>query len=155
MADNDEPLSPVAEYKTYLRDCIDRRPSGMRQKLATALGKHKSFVSQIANPNYSVPIPAGDLRMIFEVCHLAPEEQEHFLVLYEKAHPNRAARARGPFNRPHELRIVLPAFKSEDTARQVEKTIIDVANRVIRLAQSAESLNDPPKEETPDEKIRQ
>lgn len=154
MAD-DAALSPVARYKAYLRDCIDRRPSGMRQKLATALGKHKSFVSQITNPNYSVPIPAGDLRLIFEVCHLAPEEQEHFLALYEKAHPNRAARARGPFNRPHELRIVLPAFQSEETARQVEKTIIDVANRVIRVAQSAESPNDTEEEENPDEKIRQ
>lgn len=154
MPDNDEPLNPVAEYKAYLRDRIDRRPSGMRQKLATALGKHKSFVSQITNPNYSVPIPAGDLRMIFEVCHLAPEEQEHFLALYEKAHPNRAARARRPLNQPHELRIVFPAFKSEEMARQVEKTITDMANRVIRLAQNAETLNETEKEESPDEKIR-
>src|SRR5689334_6613204 len=57
----------VARYKAYLRHCIDRRPSGLRQRLATALGKHKSFVSQISNPAYSVPIPAGDLATILEV----------------------------------------------------------------------------------------
>ena len=41
----------VAEYKTILKEYIDRRPSGMRQKLATALGKHKSFISQITGPS--------------------------------------------------------------------------------------------------------
>lgn len=142
--DNGEPLKPVAEYKRYLQGCIDRRPSGLRQKLATALGKHKSFVSQITNPNYAVPIPAGDLHVIFEICHLSPEERSRFLALYEQAHPNRAARARPPLSQPHELRIVLPEFRSEEVARQVEKTIADLASRVIRMAQTAESLNEAP-----------
>ena len=42
----------VAAYKQILRECIDRRPSGTRQKIALALGKHKSFVSQMTNPAY-------------------------------------------------------------------------------------------------------
>lgn len=147
--------NPVAEYKLYLRDCIDRRPSGMRQKIATALGKHKSFVSQITNPNYTVPIPAGDLHVIFDVCHMAPEERGRFLELYERAHPFRAAGARRPANLPHDLRIIMPAFKSEAMARQVEKTVIDLANRVISMAQIAESdTNDDQDEDEQDEKIR-
>lgn len=136
--DSSKEPNPVAEYKLYLRDCIDRRPSGMRQKIATALGKHKSFVSQITNPAYTVPIPAGDLHVIFDVCHFAPEERSRFLELYERAHPFRTAGARPPANLPHDLRIILPAFKTEAMARQVEKTIIDLANRVIRMAQTAE-----------------
>lgn len=154
--------NPVAEYKLFLRDCIDRRPSGLRQKIATALGKHKSFVSQITNPSYTVPIPAGDLHVIFDVCHFSPEERGRFLKLYEKAHPFRTAGARRPANLPHDLRIILPAFKSEAMARQVEKTILDLANRVIRMAQTAESDNTPEgetedqqDEDVQDEKIRQ
>ena len=57
----------IAGYKSLLRSCIERRPSGLRGRLAMALGKHKSFVSQIANPAYAVPIPAGDLPIIFEI----------------------------------------------------------------------------------------
>ena len=48
----------AAHYKTILRNTIDRRPSGTRQKIALALGKNKSFVSQITNPAYLSPVPA-------------------------------------------------------------------------------------------------
>jgi hypothetical protein len=95
-----EPEAPdraekIAGYKTLLRSVIERRPSGLRGRLAMALGKHKSFVSQITNPSYTVPIPATDLTTIFEICHLAPAEREQFLALYREAHPERAQRRRG------------------------------------------------------------
>jgi len=128
----------VVGYKTFLRDCLNRRPSGLRQKLAVALGKHKSFVSQITSPSYSVPIPAGDLATIFEVCHLSPHEQAHFLALYERAHPGRSARASRALKHPHELRVAMPAFRSEATAREVEAAIHEAAARIIRVAQTAE-----------------
>ena len=32
----------IAAYKAILRDVLDRRPSGMRQRLAEALGKNRS-----------------------------------------------------------------------------------------------------------------
>ena len=32
----------IANYKRILRTYIDRRPSGTRQKIALALGKHKA-----------------------------------------------------------------------------------------------------------------
>ena len=40
---------------------LDNRPSGTRLKLAAALGKNRSFVTQITNPAYPVPIPAQHL----------------------------------------------------------------------------------------------
>ena len=67
-----------AAYKKILNDVIDRRPSGTRQRLAAALGKNRSFVSQITNPAYAVPIPAVHLDIIFEVCHFSPEERRNF-----------------------------------------------------------------------------
>lgn len=125
----------VARYKGYLRDCIDRRPSGLRQKLAAALDKHKSFISQITNPGYAVPIPAGDLETIFEVCHLAPEERRRFLDLYARAHPRLAPRRGGKAAAAHRIHIDLPAFSDVATTLEVETLIREFAARVVRLAQ--------------------
>ncbi len=141
----------IAAYKTLLRKFIDRRPSGLRGRLARALGKHKSFISQITNPGYSVPIPAGDLATIFEICHLTPEEREQFLRLYEQAHPRGARRAPRKAAPPHELRIRMPAFRSTETAIEVEATIREFANRVIRLAQMAERADEEAKAAHPAE----
>jgi hypothetical protein len=129
----------VAGYKSLLRACIERRPSGLRGRLALALGKHKSFVSQIANPAYAVPISAGDLPVIFELCHLSPAERARFLELYRRAHPERRRRPAAAGPRPHELRIALPGSRSAATAREVERLILDLAARTIRLAQQAEA----------------
>ena len=57
----------VFEYKRVLQQVLENRPSGTRQSLAEALGKHRSFISQITNPNYSVPIPARHIESIFEI----------------------------------------------------------------------------------------
>src|ERR671932_2129479 len=79
---------PIAAYKTILRDCIDRRPAGLRARIATALGKHKSFVSQLTNPIYPMPVPARHIETIFEICHFTPEERRAFLRAYGRAHPD-------------------------------------------------------------------
>ena len=71
-------------YKTILADIIDNRPSGTRQRLATALGKHRSFVTQITSPTYATPLPSRHLATIFRVCHMSAMEQERFLNAYEK-----------------------------------------------------------------------
>ena len=47
MADKAESKSKeelVAAYKEILQSYIDLRPSGVRLKIADAIGKHKSFV---------------------------------------------------------------------------------------------------------------
>ena len=140
----------VARYKELLRNYIDRRPSGLRGKLALALGKHKSFISQITNPAYAVPIPSGDLATIFALCHLAPEEREAFMQLYRAAHPERARRLR-PVSAAHEVRIQLPTFRNEALAREVETMILDFAARSIRLARRADggAVEEPPERVTP------
>ena len=129
----------IAAYKALLRSFIERRPSGLRGRLAMALGKHKSFVSQIANPAYAVPIPAGDLPTIFELCHLSPQERETFIALYRRAHPERRSRRAAAAPHAHELRIAVPEFSSPATAREVEALILDLSARIIRLAQHAEA----------------
>jgi len=80
----------VTAYKRMLAAIIDRRPSGTRQRLATALAKNRSFVSQITNPAYATPIPASHLPQIFEVCHFSAGERQEFSRLYARAHPRKA-----------------------------------------------------------------
>jgi len=126
----------VAAYKTILRSYIDLRPSGIRLKIAEALGKHKSFVSQITNPSYKVPLPARHVGTIFEICHFSPEERQTFLAAYRAAHPNqsRSVRENARSGSTRVLHIPVPAFDDAETQRDVEETIRQFANRVIGLA---------------------
>ena len=77
----------IAAYKATLRRLIDRRPSGIRRKIAEVTGTHKSFISQITNPSDATPLPARHIDTIFAVCHLSPEERQAFLKEYHSAHP--------------------------------------------------------------------
>jgi hypothetical protein len=80
----------VAAYKAIFKAVLDKRPSGMRLRLADALGKNRSFISQISNPIYATPIPAQHLATIFQLCHFSAAEKAAFLAAYAEAHPQRA-----------------------------------------------------------------
>jgi hypothetical protein len=97
----------VAAYKTILRNVLDRRPSGTRQRLATALGKNRSFISHISSPAYPVPIPALHLEIVFEICHFSSAEKRAFLEAFAQAHPNRLKASRsGPNLRSLRLEVI-------------------------------------------------
>ena len=83
------PQEAVAAYKRMLAAIIERRPSGTRQRLASALAKNRSFVSQITNPSYATPVPASHLGQIFEICHFSAAERQEFTRLYGLAHPKK------------------------------------------------------------------
>lgn len=83
------PDDAVAAYKRILAGVLDKRPSGTRQRLATALGKNRSFVSQMVGASYATPIPVAHLDVIFRVCHFSPGERDRFLAAYGDAHPKR------------------------------------------------------------------
>ena len=94
MSDGTAPAG-VAEYKRLLQQVCDNRPSGTRGRLAAALGTNRSFVSQMTNPAYAMPIPAQHLQTIFDVCHFSPSERAAFLEAYDGAHPGRREGANG------------------------------------------------------------
>lgn len=128
----------VAAYKTILHGIIDKRPSGMRLKIARAIGKHKSFVSQITNPSYPIPVPARHLETIFEICRFSPEEREEFLSAYAQAHPSRAESLRltGETPRPHKALVIdLPVLNDPKRQAALEDLIRDFAHRVAALAE--------------------
>ncbi len=133
---SDESADPaVVEYKALLRQILDRRPSGTRFKLANALGKNRSFISQISNPAYKVPIPARHLARIFEVCRFSPGERNRFLDAYGRAHPGRAAED-GIRPEHRELSISVPDLGDAEKNRQLDTLIRDLAYRMAAMIRS-------------------
>ena len=122
----------VETYKTILRNVLDRRPSGTRQRLATALGKNRSFVTQISNPAYSVPIPAPHLEIIFEVCRFSPADKSAFLDAFMRAHPNRHLQLRSGSSL-RSLRLEVIDFGHVEKNREFDELVRDMARRLARL----------------------
>ncbi len=131
----------VARYKSVLRQVLDARPSGTRQRIASALGKNRSFVSQIANPSYSTPIPARHLDLIMEICHFSPAEKTAFLDAYAEAHPRRISLVEArPKVRPHT--IFLPDFGDAERNNKVDVLIGDFVLKLIDLVAAPDDDDD-------------
>jgi hypothetical protein len=122
----------VESYKTILRNVLDQRPSGTRQRLATALGKNRSFVTQISNPAYSVPIPAPHLEIIFEICRFSPVDKSAFLDAFTRAHPNRHIEVRSGSSL-RSLRLEVFDFGNAEKNREFDELVREMARRVYRL----------------------
>jgi nitroreductase len=136
MAVKPEPrpgVDHVAAYKTILQTVSNNRPSGTRQRLAAAIGKNRSFISQITNPAYPTPIPAQHLDAIFSICHFSPTEREAFLAAYRRAHPGRlevVAQER-PMRR---VVIEMPDFGSKARNRAADEMLAEMVRRLARIA---------------------
>jgi hypothetical protein len=122
----------VAEYKRILQQVLDNRPAGTRLRLAEALGKNRSFISQIANPAYSVPIPAPHIQRIFETCHFLAGEKEEFMKAYARAHPRRAA-ASGGEPRWRELVLRVPDVGDRAKNKLLDDLLKDTLQKALRL----------------------
>lgn len=139
-----EPTPEVARYKAILRDVLDRRPSGMRKRLAEALGKNRSFVSQIANPAYATPIPAAHVEAILDLCRFSAGEREAFAAAYAAAHPGRqprrdGSRGRGEAARESRGRILavrVPDLGDEKRNRELDRAVQDVVGRIVKLVET-------------------
>jgi hypothetical protein len=126
----------IAAYKTILRDCIDRRPAGLRARVATALGKHKSFVSQLTNPIYPMPVPARHVETIFEICHFSPEERRSFLKAYARAHPEKkpeAVQESSALVGRKTLALEIPELSDPRKQRALESLLRELAERLAVL----------------------
>ena len=119
----------IRAYKQKLASIVDRRPSGTRQRLADALGKNRSFVTQITSPSYLTPLPARHLSVIFSVCHLSQADQQDFLALYHAAHPGRLARSPAG-RRTRQLTVTAPDLGSEERNRMFDQAVADFIHRM-------------------------
>ncbi len=126
----------VAAYKRVLAKVLENRPSGTRQRLALALGKNRSFVSQIANPSYQTPIPVQHLDTIFEICLFQVGDRNAFLEAYGRAHPGKLERTR--HRKDHRLRPVTVYVPDLDDAAKnhaLDRLLADIATRIGKLTE--------------------
>jgi hypothetical protein len=124
--------NPVAQYKELLQKVLDRRPSGTRQRLAAVLGKNRSFISQISNPAYAVPIPRQHVDQIFEVCHFSAAERAAFLEAYARAHPRRL-RIAAHEESARVISVQVPDLGDPARNAQLERLINEFARRIAQL----------------------
>jgi hypothetical protein len=127
------PGATVAEYKTILHAVCDNRPSGTRGRLAVALGTNRSFVSQLVNPVYAMPIPAQHLETIFEVCHFSPAERSAFLAAYDRTHPGRRETGE-PTAGIRVISLTVPDLGSARRNQALDAMISEYVRDLVRLA---------------------
>jgi hypothetical protein len=127
------PAVTVADYKRLLQAVCDNRPSGTRGRLAVALGTNRSFVSQLVNPVYAMPIPAQHLETIFEVCHFSPTERAAFLAAYDRAHPGRRETGE-PRAGLRTISLAVPDLGSVRQNQMLDAMITEYARHLVRLA---------------------
>jgi len=137
-----EKPAPTAEeairaYKAVLSSVIDQRPSGTRQRLADALGKHRSFITQITSAAYATPLPARHLPVIFSVCHFSPSEREAFLAAYHLAHPGKVAPA-GSMRRVRHLSLTVPDLGDAARNAALDRAINEFVNRISSITGKSE-----------------
>ncbi|MEQ1955649.1 hypothetical protein [Mesorhizobium sp. CN2-181] len=123
----------IRAYKTILSMVIDQRPSGTRQRLADALGKHRSFVTQITSPTYSTPIPSKHLQTIFSVCHFSAQERDAFLADYRAAHPGKAAQEAG-LRRTRHISLVVPDLGDDKQNAALDRAVNEFIQRITSIA---------------------
>jgi hypothetical protein len=129
-----KPSAAVADYKNILRRVLENRPSGTRQRLSAALGKNRSFISQITNPSYAVPIPAPHLSTIFEICHFSLEDRRAFLQAYAIAHPRRKEIPGAHPRRMRTITVSVPDLGDAKKNRALDEMLADFTRRLARLS---------------------
>jgi hypothetical protein len=122
----------VRAYKAILAAVIERRPSGTRQRLADALGKNRSFVTQITSPAYAVPLPARHIPAILSACRFGAADRDAFLAAYERAHPGKAPRPDG-LRRNRHLSLTVPDLGDDARNASLDKAISDFVQKIAHL----------------------
>lgn len=130
---DDAGSSDVADYKRLLQVVCDNRPSGTRGRLAGALGTNRSFVSQLVNPAYTMPVPVQHLETIFDVCHFSQGERTAFLAAYDRAHPGRR-QVTAPPATTRVVEVAVPDLRSAQKNRMIDEMLGDYARQLTRLA---------------------
>lgn len=125
----------IRAYKSFLKEAVEARPSGLRLRIASQIGKNKSFVSQITSPNYKTPLPEKYVEPILDAIHLTQKERERFLSIYRRAHPH--ARSHPTEPSPEEMRVVkveLPKLESRRLESRVDQMIAQFARNLNDIA---------------------
>ena len=122
----------IRAYKLVLSHVLETRPSGARQRLADALGKHRSFVTQITSPAYPTPIPPKHVATIFAVCHFSSGERDAFMAAYGKAHPGKLETEEGTLKMRH-LTLLVPDLGDQKHNAALDKAVTEFIGKIAGL----------------------
>ena len=123
----------VRDYKRVLAAMIDKRPSGTRQRIADAIGKHRSFVTQIIGDSYATVLPARHVGPILAVCHASPAEREAFLVAYQRAHPGRLPGTEPRGSGMRHVLLSVPDLGDAEDNEAFERALSEFAQRMAKI----------------------
>ncbi|HEY9013014.1 MAG TPA: hypothetical protein VIN06_18565 [Devosia sp.] len=126
-----QPEEAIVAYKRILQDVLNQRPSGTRQRLADALGKNRSFVTQMTSPTYPTPIPHRHLATVLAVCHFTPEVRDAFMAAYRLAHPKRFEL--GESRNARHLNLLVPDFGDDKRNAAFDKAVIEFVQKMAGL----------------------
>ncbi len=143
-------LEWVAVYKRILQSVLERRPSGTRQRLADALGKNRSFISQISNPIYPTPIPVQHLETIFAITHFSRSEKEEFLRAYRNAHPRRLTLLK-PRVRFRKLSVNVPDLGDPQLNARIDECVREFVEKLGTVIRMSIARNKPGEEQRNEE----
>ena len=122
----------VAGYKRLLQAIVDNRPSGTRGRLAAALGTNRSFVSQLVNAAYAMPIPVQHLPTIFDVCHVSASDRDLFLAAYDQAHPGRRGGGIAE-SRTRSIALEVPDLGDKRRNQALDDMLAEYARHLVRF----------------------
>jgi len=123
------PEEAIVAYKKLLQTVLDARPSGTRQRLASALGKNRSFVTQMTSPSYPTPIPHRHVGTVLAVCHFTPDEREAFMDAYRQAHRKRFDFDGAPHKARH-LNLLVPDLGDDKRNAAFDKAIMEFIQKM-------------------------
>ncbi len=131
----DENDDLIGAYKDLIRSYLAIRPSGLRKKISDAIGTNRSFVTQITNPNYRVPIPSQYISKIMDVCHLTVVERSNFMNAYLAAHPGQAdlLNARSSAKEAS-FTVDLSTVEDVETREMIKRSLRSVAETLIAMS---------------------
>lgn len=123
------PEDAIVAYKRLLQTVLNQRPSGTRQRLADALGKNRSFITQMTSPTYPTPIPHRHVGTVLAVCHFTPEERDAFMDAYRQAHRRHFEIDRASHKARH-INLIVPDLGDEKRNTAFDKAIIEFIQKM-------------------------
>lgn len=127
----------IKAYKIVIFDALQNCPLGTKRRIAEELGTGMSFVSQISNPNYAIPIPSKHVERILDICALSEQDKAAFRAAYKAAHTSDDSEL-GTGNK-NMICIPLPKFKNAAQRRKAEEAIRTSAETILQLMTETKS----------------
>lgn len=131
MTTPQEQVNARKRYKRRLRDIVSACPHGTRQRIAREIECTRSYVSQMLNPESTVPVPEKYLPSIMQVCEFQETEAAEFMGIYRLAHPEKSCKV--VESGEDFIKISLPKFRTAEQRRHVVELILKSAESIVQV----------------------